>query len=654
MSRTRVRRRTKHLVAGPKPPKPKKQPKGKPTTLGYNTSGAGNGSKAQGGIGNHGSGPSIADSVGDAAASVSHGVTHGIESGAATGTPVNVPGAGAPASAVHAAAAAQSAAAAAQAAHKAAVKERRQRRYQAALRAYDPNYSSEGRDYKDPADKIAQKTIEHAAKEKATPKQAVEAVRKATTKLGYTAQAVTTANPERVQAKAEAIVRDYVSHPEKSQLRPAPKPKAVRTAKPVVAADKKTKIRVARKLYHASLKGDPKYGTLDPDQANVLTTVLDQGKKAGATRKAMLSATEAGLVESNLANLDYGDADSQGWRQERTSIYGTGPKGPTNVKASAKRYFDEAAAAQTKGQTAGELAQATQQSAFPDRYDEVKASAKPLLKAYLASGGKEEIPPKLLVRAKSTIGPVRTRKLTHGKAVTFHKGKGSTDKDGLLEGRYAGSKALVQELVGSKVRGDHGGTKHGEAPDVHSAEGDHYREDGYAQDLNGDNPRENEPAYTQESLDEIVANIKKAGYEGPDPTGLKIGENWEGRVGGYDVQLLTNEGGTINHIHIGAHPAGESSPLTIGGTTVTVGPKPVSSVASGSTTAGGTVGGSTGTLTASGTPVAKGKSKGKQAVRRRGSYKPAPLKKDEEGGYYSVDGDDYELDPYIARLIAAA
>jgi hypothetical protein len=51
------------------------------------------------------------------------------------------------------------------------------------------------------------------------------------------------------------------------------------------------------------------------------------------------AALQIGIVESGLQNLNHGDADSKGWRQERQSLY----KDPTNVKASVNRVFDEMA-----------------------------------------------------------------------------------------------------------------------------------------------------------------------------------------------------------------------------------------------------------------------------------------------------------------------
>lgn len=113
----------------------------------------------------------------------------------------------------------------------------------------------------------------------------------------------------------------------------------------------------------------------------------------GATPEEMLAAMETGIVESNFTNYTdqaLTDADSLGWRQERTSIYGTGPKGPTNVKASAKRLFNELRTdpGTQSAATPGLLAQAAQGSAYPDRYDAVEPQARAILKAIGGKGRK--------------------------------------------------------------------------------------------------------------------------------------------------------------------------------------------------------------------------------------------------------------------------
>lgn len=97
----------------------------------------------------------------------------------------------------------------------------------------------------------------------------------------------------------------------------------------------------------------------------------------GTTRKHIKAALETGAVESNFENLPGGDADSQGWRQERASLY----PNPRNLKASINRFYDEAKSLD-RGQRAGELAADVQRPAaqYRDRYAEHSDEASRLLR----------------------------------------------------------------------------------------------------------------------------------------------------------------------------------------------------------------------------------------------------------------------------------
>jgi hypothetical protein len=126
---------------------------------------------------------------------------------------------------------------------------------------------------------------------------------------------------------------------------------------------------------------------LKPEQRSILdaiyrraSRVSDPGKRARYTR----AAVETGLVESGLRNLPGGDADSQGWRQERASLYAN----PRNVGASVNRFFNELAQVD-KGQPSYELAALVQRPAsqYRGRYREVADQAAQILKGTGGSGG---------------------------------------------------------------------------------------------------------------------------------------------------------------------------------------------------------------------------------------------------------------------------
>lgn len=227
--------------------------------------------------------------------------------------------------------------------------------------------------------------------------------------------------------------------------------------------------KVAAKKYHAARRQRQReetqrqrrvqriinkdYPGLDAHQEDVLETVLGQGVKQGVSRQALKSAIETGLVESNLRNLGFGDADSLGWRQERTSIYGAGRKGATNVRASARRYFKEAKAAGTRS-TAGELAQAVQSSAHPERYDQFRRPARKILKTYTnkvrALGGTPPKPDK----AKPVKGRLSGAWAGAKKSVLQHIPKGAR-----AEGRDDKRTPAENTAVGGAANSDHLTTK---------------------------------------------------------------------------------------------------------------------------------------------------------------------------------------------------
>lgn len=117
----------------------------------------------------------------------------------------------------------------------------------------------------------------------------------------------------------------------------------------------------------------------DREQQHIIRSIIKVGRRRGMPRQAILAALETGSVESHFHNLSGGDADSQGWRQERASIY----KNPRNLHASINRWYDEwSHDAKGKGLSTGQQAQAVQQSAFPGRYDQKRGTAERLLRRY--------------------------------------------------------------------------------------------------------------------------------------------------------------------------------------------------------------------------------------------------------------------------------
>lgn len=119
-----------------------------------------------------------------------------------------------------------------------------------------------------------------------------------------------------------------------------------------------------------------------PEQVITAQTVLNAVPQATQTEK--LALLEAGLVESGMRNLNYGDRDSQGVFQERPS---QGWTNVTNIHDATIEMFN----AMNKSLTdPGAMAQSGERSAYPGRYDQMRPEAEALL-AMVQGGGNEPI-----------------------------------------------------------------------------------------------------------------------------------------------------------------------------------------------------------------------------------------------------------------------
>lgn len=124
-----------------------------------------------------------------------------------------------------------------------------------------------------------------------------------------------------------------------------------------------------------------------PD-SNVIRTIGRAWRAMNLPFKALLSAVETGIVESGLRNLTGGDADSQGWRQERASIY----PDPRNVSHSVQRFFREWTQFADPGETAGQIAAQVQRPAaqYRGRYDAVRSQAMSIIRSMGIRGGGDD------------------------------------------------------------------------------------------------------------------------------------------------------------------------------------------------------------------------------------------------------------------------
>jgi hypothetical protein len=121
----------------------------------------------------------------------------------------------------------------------------------------------------------------------------------------------------------------------------------------------------------------------DPD---VVSAAYAEASKKTSNATILLALFEAGIVESGFKNdLTATDHDSLGYLQQRPS---QGWKDPTNVATATDSFIAKAEKilAGNPSITAGDLAQAVQVSAYPDRYAQQSSAAQKLLSQ--ASSGK--------------------------------------------------------------------------------------------------------------------------------------------------------------------------------------------------------------------------------------------------------------------------
>jgi hypothetical protein len=117
-------------------------------------------------------------------------------------------------------------------------------------------------------------------------------------------------------------------------------------------------------------------GPPDMRVAATICTVLDSLHADGLVR---LSAFEAAIVESGVHDLPYGDRDSLGVFQQRPSQGWGSPAEILDPTYAARQYISRAIAAERPGESAGQLAQSVQVSAYPGRYDGVQTQAAALM-----------------------------------------------------------------------------------------------------------------------------------------------------------------------------------------------------------------------------------------------------------------------------------
>lgn len=114
---------------------------------------------------------------------------------------------------------------------------------------------------------------------------------------------------------------------------------------------------------------------LSSSQIDVASRGIAAADRAGVGRPGAEIIVSAGLVESELANLPYGDRDSLGWLQQRPS---QGWRNATDVDRAADDFFAAMLELVPNWQAVdpGVVTQRVQRSAFPARYGQRMGEAR--------------------------------------------------------------------------------------------------------------------------------------------------------------------------------------------------------------------------------------------------------------------------------------
>jgi hypothetical protein len=113
--------------------------------------------------------------------------------------------------------------------------------------------------------------------------------------------------------------------------------------------------------------------------ADVASIAEATARAMGASDKQLVALVEAGLVESGMRNLNYGDRDSVGFLQQRPSQGWGSVRQIMNVAYATRKFVEKAMRMDRAVFTSGQLAQKVQVSAFPERYDQRYADAVAIL-----------------------------------------------------------------------------------------------------------------------------------------------------------------------------------------------------------------------------------------------------------------------------------
>jgi hypothetical protein len=138
----------------------------------------------------------------------------------------------------------------------------------------------------------------------------------------------------------------------------------------------------------ASAHGEEDVAALDAEQTAIVNSIIAIGKERGEPEQAWQIAIQAGMTESELRNLNYGDRDSLGIFQMRPSMGWGTPKQVTDVEYQVNKFYDVLHTVPGwQSMSPGAAAQAVERSAYPGRYHRWEDMAENLTNAATGVGG---------------------------------------------------------------------------------------------------------------------------------------------------------------------------------------------------------------------------------------------------------------------------
>ncbi|WP_020496456.1 C40 family peptidase [Sciscionella marina] len=133
--------------------------------------------------------------------------------------------------------------------------------------------------------------------------------------------------------------------------------------------------------FNGSGDGAGQAAQLNPEQRGNVAMMISIGKQRELPPLAWQVAIQAGMTESGLRSLDYGDRDSQGLFQMRPSAGWGSPAQITDPGYAINKFYNVLTALPNwKSQRPGASAQDVERSAFPDRYNRWEAMGAALVK----------------------------------------------------------------------------------------------------------------------------------------------------------------------------------------------------------------------------------------------------------------------------------